>query len=308
VIEVASNDGCLLDFFRSAGVPVLGVEPARNLANMAITRGIPTENVFLSYRSALNLRKKGYLADLVVANNVLAHVPYLNNFVQGLGLLLKPKGVLSIEVPQLECLVENDLFAKIYQEDVSYFLFFVVRNVLKKNGLTVFHVERIKTHGGSLRIFAGLPESWEIKINPSVEKLESEEKDAGYGRPETFKNFEKRILTIKWTLLDLLVKLKQRGKKIVGYGAPAKGNTLLNYCGIKGDILDYTVDLNPLKQGHFLPGSRIPIYSPEIIKQTKPDYILILPWNIKNEIIKQTIFVRTWGGKFIVPIPRIKIL
>jgi len=308
VVEVASNDGCLLKFFREAGFRVLGVEPAHNIARVARKNGIPTESVFFSSRVARTLVKRGYQADLVVANNVLAHVPAPHDFVRGLRVLLKPEGVLTVEFPHLMRMIEENQFDTIYHEHLCYFSFFVARRLLETNGLVVFDVERINTHGGSLRIYAGLPESWGKKKKLRVEELEKEERRAGYDQAEVFHRFEKRVQVLKRDLLELLITLKRQGKKIVGYGAPAKGNTLLNYCGIRSDFLDYTVDRNPLKQGRFLPGSHIPVYPPEMIEQTQPDYVLILPWNIKDEIMRQVSYLRKWGGKFIVAIPKVEVL
>jgi len=308
VIEVASNDGCLLQLFQSSGINVLGIEPAKNIAAIALDNGIPTEIAFFSSILAQELVEKGFSADLVVANNVLAHVPALNDFVRGLEILLKPQGVVTVEFPHLVCLMEGNQFDTIYHEHLSYFLFFVARRIFEANGLCIFDVEKIPTHGGSLRIYAGRTRAWSGRIQPAVEILEQEEKKSGYDRLETFYQFEERVKSLKRELLSVLINLKQQHKTIAGYGAPAKGNTLLNYCGIRQDFLDYTVDQNPLKQGRFLPGTHIPIYEPARIKASQPDCILILPWNIKEEIINQLSFIREWGGKFIVPIPRVEII
>jgi len=308
VIEIASNDGCLLQLFQSSGINVLGIEPARNIAAIALGNGIPTEIAFFSSSVAQSLVEKGFSADLVVANNVLAHVPALNDFVRGLEILLKPQGVVTVEFPHLVCLMEGNQFDTIYHEHLSYFLFFVARRIFEANGLCIFDVEKIPTHGGSLRIYAGRTRVWAGKIEPAVENLEQEEKKSGYNQLETFYQFQERVKFLKREILSVLINLKQQHKTIAGYGAPAKGNTLLNYCGIRQDFLDYTVDQNPLKQGRFLPGSHIPIYEPERIKASQPDYIFILPWNIKEEIINQLSFIRDWGGKFIVPIPRVEII
>lgn len=307
VIEVASNDGYLLQYFRNAGVPVLGIEPARNVAAVAIQKGIPTLSEFFGCTLAARLAKEGRQADLVVANNVMAHVPDLNDFVAGLSHALKPTGVLTIEVPHLLCLIEEQQFDTIYHEHFSYFSFTTARSVLAHHGLGVHDVEQLPTHGGSLRIHAS-PVKAGRAASTQVAALLADEQGAGLDQRSTYSSFSEKAKKTKRTLLSFLIEAKNAGKRIAGYGAPAKGNTLLNYCGIRDDLLDYTVDRSPHKQGLLLPGTRIPVYSPEKIMATKPDYVLILPWNLKDEICHQMTGIRSWGGKFVVPVPEVRVI
>jgi SAM-dependent methyltransferase len=308
VVEIASNDGYLLQYFVEKGIPVLGVEPARNVAEEAIRRGIATEVRFFGNNTARDLTAAGKHADLIIGNNVLAHVPDLNDFVSGLKLLLEPRGVITLEFPHLVRLMEENQFDTIYHEHFSYFSLLTVRHLLDRHGLRIFDVEELPTHGGSLRIYACHPEDKQKPIGERVAGLLSRERRAGFETVERYVSFGEQAKKTKRRLLEFLIAVKERGKSVVGYGAPAKGNTLLNYCGIGSDILDYTVDLSPHKQEHFLPGTHIPIHRPEKIKETRPDYVLILPWNLKDEITEQMQHVRAWGGQFVVPIPEVKVL
>jgi 2-polyprenyl-3-methyl-5-hydroxy-6-metoxy-1,4-benzoquinol methylase len=303
VVEIASNDGYLLQYFHELGVPVLGIEPAANVAQAAQAKGIPTLVQFFGRDLACALAGEGRQADLVVANNVLAHVPDLNDFVAGLKILLKEQGAITIEFPHLLRLMEENQFDTIYHEHFSYFSYTTAERVLAAHGLSVFDVEELATHGGSLRVFARHQEATAPPVSPRVQDLLRREADFGITRLETYQAFAARVMETKRNILEFLIQVRNAGKQIVGYGAPAKGNTLLNYCGVRGDFLEYTVDRNPYKQGLFLPGTHIPIEPPERISQTKPDFIFILPWNLKEEIMGQMAHVRSWGAKFVVPIP-----
>jgi len=308
VAEIASNDGYLLQYFLAKNIPVLGIEPARNVAKFAIDKGIATETVFFGTQTAVGLSKKYGQADLIIGNNVLAHVPELNDFVSGLKLFLKPEGVITMEFPHLLNLYEQVQFDTIYHEHFSYFSFLAVSKIFEHHGLKIFDVERLATHGGSLRIYACNLDNVKYCLTDSVNRLIDEEKEKGYSTLDLYINFGDKVKSLKRKILNFMIDVKEQGKTIAGYGAPAKGNTLLNYCGIKTDFMDYTVDKNPHKQGKFLPGSRIPIKSPEFIKETKPDYLFILPWNIKDEIIDQTGFIKKWGGKHVTAIPELEII
>jgi len=308
VIEIASNDGYLLQYFINKGIPVLGIEPARNVAKVALERGIPTQAVFFGTETAKRLDAQGKCADLLLGNNVLAHVPNLNDFVQGLNILLKPEGIITMEFPHLLRLMESNQFDTIYQEHFSYFSFFTVENIFSAHNLTIFDVEELSTHGGSLRIFVKHQGDNTKSISERVAKMLDKEISLGFSKISHYLIFDQQVRKIKRDLLGFLIKAKQEEKIIVGYGAAAKGNTLLNYCGIRGDFIKYVADRNPFKQGRYLPGSRIFIEHPEKIRETKPDYILILPWNIKDEVMEQLSFVRSWGGKFIIPIPELRVL
>ncbi len=308
VIEIASNDGCLLQNFVQRRVPVLGIEPAKNVAEVALKKGVPTEVVFFGAKTAKALVSRGRQPDLLLGNNVLAHVPDLNDFVKGLKIMLKPGGVITMEFPHLIKLIEKMLFDTIYHEHFSYFSFLTVEKVFAFHGLEIFDVEEIPTHGGSLRIYAKHVYDLSKQISDNVLKLRAKEKAGGYDTLAPYMNFDKRVKAKKIEILDFLNKAKKDNLKVVGYGAPAKGNTLLNYCAIKSDLISYTVDRSPYKQGRYLPGSRIPIESPEKIRITKPDYVFILPWNLKDEVMEQMIFIRDWGGKFIIPIPKFEVI
>ena len=308
VVEVASNDGYLLQYFVTRGIPVLGIEPARNVAEVAIQKGVTTIMEFFGEKTAERFRAEGKSADLLLGNNVLAQVPDINDFVKAMKILLKPKGVITMEFPHLIRLMEENQFDTIYHEHFSYFSFITTEKIFAAHGLTMFDVEELPTHGGSLRIYARHSDDSTRGISLRVKELKSREEAAGITRLVTYADFAEKVKETKRKLLDFLISVKRQGKKIAGYGAPGKGNTLLNYCGIRTDFLDYTVDRNPYKQGKFLPGTHIPIYSPDKIIETKPDYLFILPWNFKDEIMTQMSFIRDWGGRFVVPIPEVKVL
>ena len=308
VVEIASNDGYLLKFFKRCGIPVLGVEPARNVADVAIKEGIPTVVDFFGKETAMKLAAEGYYADLLIGNNVLAHVPALNDFVEAMRILLKPHGVITMEFPYLVHLMQENQFDTIYHEHLSYFSFIAVDSLFTRHGLTIFDVEELGTHGGSLRIYARRSSRSNLVIFPSVQELKTRELQLQMNRLPTYSSFGEQAKAAKRALLTFLIEAKQSGKSVVAYGAPAKGNTLLNYCGIGTDFLEYTIDRSPHKQGRFLPGTRIPIYHPDKVMETKPDYLLILPWNLKDEICTQMTHVREWGCRFVMPIPRLKIL
>jgi SAM-dependent methyltransferase len=308
VVEIASNDGYLLQYFKERGIPVLGVEPAANVARTAVEKGIPTEVMFFGAETAHGLKAKGRIADLLIGNNVLAHVPDLNGFVKGLKILLKPEGTITMEFPHLLRLMRENQFDTIYHEHFSYLSLLTVEKVFAAHGLTIYDVDQISTHGGSLRIYARHQENTKLAVRPSVAKLRDEETASGLTRMETYRLFAEQVRKTKRRLLDFLIRAKESGKTIVGYGAAAKGNTLLNYCGIRQDFVDYVVDRNPHKQDHYLPGTHIPIHSPERLFETKPDYLLILPWNIKAEVMDTMSGIREWGGKFVVPIPEVTVL
>jgi hypothetical protein len=308
IVEVASNDGYLLQYFVARGVPVLGIEPARNVATVARSRGIPTRVDFFGETTARTLRREGLRADLLIGNNVLAHVPNVKDFVKGLSILLADEGVITMEFPHLMRLCAECQIDTIYHEHFSYFSLIAVERIFAAEGLTLFDVEELSTHGGSLRIFAQHRGRGRNPVSDRVEDLRSREIEAGFASSDGYRAFEERAIQTKQKLVDFLKKAKQAGKSVVGYGAPAKGNTLLNYCSVTTDLVEYTVDRSPHKQGRFLPGTRIPIYEPERIGVTKPDYILILAWNLKDEIISQLSFAREWGAQFVVPIPEPQIV
>jgi SAM-dependent methyltransferase len=308
VVEVASNDGYLLRWFKDAGVRVLGIEPAKNVAAVAEKNGIPTMCRFFGEKLADELRTSGTRADLICGNNVLAHVPDLNDFVGGLETLLADHGVLTMEFPHLLRLVEGTQFDTIYHEHFSYFSFAVAVRVFAAHDLEVFDVDELTTHGGSLRVYAKRAGVHAHPTSPRVATLLAAEHAMGLDRIQTYRGFGEQVRRTKRSLLRFLIDSKERGLSTVGYGAPAKGNTLLNYCGVRTDLLDYTVDMSPLKQGRFLPGTRIPVFHPDKLKETRPDQVLILPWNIADEVTSQHAYVRGWGGKFVVPVPEARIL
>lgn len=308
VIEIASNDGYLLQYFKEKQIPVLGIEPAENVALVAEEKGIPSLVKFFGVETAKELVSEGKQADLLLGNNVLAHVPDINDFVAGMKIILKPDGILTMEFPHLLQLIEKNQFDTIYHEHFSYLSFLTVERVFAHHGLTLFDVEEIPTHGGSLRIYGKHQEEEKLAISDRVTKLKEKEIKAGLDKIETYLEFDRKTKAIKRQLLSFLIDAQEKGKTVVGYGAPAKGNTLLNYCGIRTDLLDYTVDRSPHKQGLFLPGTHIPIYDPDKIRETKPDYVLILPWNLKDEIVEQMADIRQWGGKFVVPIPEVTVI
>ena len=307
VVELASNDGYLLQYFVEKRVPVLGIEPAANVAVVAVKKGVPTLVKFFGRETARELAASGKRADLLLGNNVLAQVPDLNDFVAGMKILLKPDGVITMEFPHLQRLMEENQFDTIYHEHFSYFSFVTAEKIFAAHGLTLFDVEEIPTHGGSLRIYGRHAEDSAKPVTERVTALRSREVSAGYLCLDTYSRFAEQVKETKRKLLEFLIQAKRSGKQIAGYGAPGKGNTLLNYCAIRTDFLDYTVDRNPYKHGRFLPGTHVPIFPPERIRETKPDFLLILPWNLKDEIIKQNAFIREWGGKFVVPIPEVHI-
>jgi SAM-dependent methyltransferase len=307
VVEVASNDGYLLQYFKARGVPVLGIEPAANVARAAVDKGIATRVSFFGRNTARRLVADGMAADLLIANNVLAHVPDLNDFVAALKIALKADGIATIEFPHLLRLIAERQFDTIYHEHFSYFSLSTAETILGAHGLTLFDVEEVATHGGSLRVFA-CHAGAERPVALAVERLRHKERAAGLDRLETYAGFNQAARAVKRDLLRFLIAAKEAGKTIVGYGAPAKGNTLLNFCGIGTDFLDYTVDRSPHKQRLFLPGSRIPVLAPERIRETRPDYVLILPWNLTDEIVAANGFIRDWGGRFVVPIPTLEVL
>ena len=308
VVELGSNDGYLLRFFKERGIPVLGVEPASNVAEVAMAAGISTLNRFFGTEVASELSRQGRQADLILFNNVLAQIPELHDFVAGIKGLLKPHGIVTLEVPHLRRLVDENQFDTIYHEHFSYFSLYTLEKLFARHGLAAFDVEELSTHGGSLRVYLHHDSDTTHSPGPNLGKVRERERQDGITDPGYYRAFFESVRATKRDLLTLLIGIKNRGQTIVGYGAPAKGNTLLNYCGIGVDFLDYTVDLSPHKQGKFLPGTHIPIRSPEEIRATKPNYLLILPWNLKDEIARQMAFIRDWNGKFIVPIPHAAIL
>jgi SAM-dependent methyltransferase len=304
VVELASNDGYLLRWFVERGIPVLGVEPAANVAAVAEENGVPTLVEFFGRGVGERLAREGSGADLIVGNNVLAHVPDLNDFVAGIAALLKPGGVVTMEFPHLLRLIEETEFDTIYHEHFSYFSFLTVREVFAHHGLTLFDVEELPTHGGSLRIYGAVD-------RPETERpgeLLARERDAGLDAMPAYEAFDERVREAKRSLLAFLIEAKRERRSVVGYGAAAKGNTLLNYCGVRSDFLDYVVDRSPHKQGLFLPGTHIPIEAPERVAESRPDYLLILPWNLTREITEQMAHVREWGCRFVTPIPRVQVL
>ncbi len=308
VVEVASNDGYLLQYFKAAGVPVLGVDPAANCAEVAEReRGVPTLARFFGAELARELVAEGRAADVIAANNVLAHVPDINDFVAGFAILLKPGGVLTVEFPHLLQMIEANYFDTIYHEHYSYLSLLAVERLFARHGLAVIDVETLTTHGGSLRVFAAHAVT-AAPASAAVQAFRAREAAAGLDAAAAYADFAERVRATKRRLLTLLIGLKDKGASIVGYGAPAKGVTLLNYCGVRTDFLDYTVDANPHKQGLILPGLDIPVYAPARIFETRPDYVLILPWNLKAEIMEQAAGIKDWGGRFIVPLPEPAVL
>lgn len=307
VVEIASNDGYLLQFFHERQIPVLGIEPAANVAKVALQKGIPTLVEFFGVETASSLAGESS-ADLLLGNNVLAHVPDLNDFVAGMKVLLKPGGVITMEFPHLMRLIAENQWDTIYHEHFSYFSFLTVSRVFAAHGLRLFDVQELPTHGGSLRIFGCHADDHAKLESEAAQELAERERAAGFERLDTYLGYGRRVEADKRQILSFLIDLKQQGLRVVGYGAPAKGNTLLNYCGVRRDFIDYTCDLNPHKQGHFLPGSHIPIRSPEAILEDKPDVVLILPWNLKDEIVGQLSFIREWGGRFAARTPELTLL
>lgn len=307
VIEIASNDGYLLKYFKERNVPVLGIEPAANVAKVAEEAGIPSVVKFFGVNTARELVAKNTRADLLLGNNVLAHVPDINDFVAGMKILLAPRGVITMEFPHLMRLMAENQFDTIYHEHFSYLSLKSVQTIFAKHGITLFDVEELPTHGGSLRIYGRHAEDDSKPVKRSIQELLAREEKAGVSDLDAYAAYGQKVYDTKRKLLSFLIDAKTKGKSIVGYGAPAKGNTLLNYCGIRSDFLDYTVDRSPHKQGLYLPGTHLPIYAPDKIRETKPDYVLILPWNLKDEISAQLTYIKEWGGKFVVPIPEVKV-
>ncbi len=307
VVEIASNDGYLLQFFHERQIPVLGIEPAANVAKVALQKGIPTLVEFFGVQTAQSLAEES-AADLLLGNNVLAHVPHLNDFVAGMKILLAPDGVITMEFPHLMRLIEDNQWDTIYHEHFSYFSFLTVSRVFEAHGLRLFDVEELPTHGGSLRVYGAHAEDRDKPETSAARELRERERAAGYESLETYLGYGRRVERDKRQILSFLIDLKEQGLSIVGYGAPAKGNTLLNYCGIGRDFIDYTCDLNPHKQDHLLPGSHIPIRSPDAIREERPDVVLILPWNLKDEIVEQLSFIREWGGRFAARTPELTLI
>jgi SAM-dependent methyltransferase len=305
IIELGSNDGCLLQCFMRRGIPVLGVEPAANVGKAAVANGVPTDIAFFSVATAERLVKSGHAGDLIVANNVLAHVPDLNGFVAGMKLLLKPRGTITVEFPHLLNLIAERQFDTIYHEHFSYFSLLVFERVFARHGLQVYDVEPVSTHGGSLRVYARHDSDGAVSERLVV--LRARESEAGLDRIETYRNFGVTVAALKCEILEFLIAARRAGKLIVGYGAPAKGNTLLNYLGAGREFIAFTADRNVHKQGRSLPGTHIPIRAPEAIFAARPDYILILPWNLKDEIMRQLAGIRVWNGRFVVPVPSLQI-
>jgi 2-polyprenyl-3-methyl-5-hydroxy-6-metoxy-1,4-benzoquinol methylase len=310
IIEIASNDGYLLQHFKAKGIPVLGIEPAANVAKVAWEKKqIPSVVKFFGVETAKELAAEGKLADLLLGNNVLAHVPNINDFVGGLKIALKPAGVITFEFPHLLRLIEQNQFDTVYHEHFSYFSFLAVEKIFAHHGLTLFDVEEVPTHGGSLRIFARHSGNETVAgiVADRVAKMKEKEKRFGLRKMETYTAFGEKVKMTKRKLLKFLIEAKDTGKKVVAYGAAAKGVTLMNYCGVREDLIDYVVDKSPYKQNHFMPGVRIPIHAPETIFETKPDYVVILPWNLKKEISEEMAGIRQWDGRFVVPIPQVEV-
>lgn len=308
VIEVASNDGYLLQYFRDRGVKVLGIEPSGSVAEAAEKAGIPSRVRFFGVETAKALKAEGFTADLMLGNNVMAHVPDLNDFIGGFPILVGPRGIVTIEFPHLLRTIEDLYYDQVYHEHYSYLSFIAVEKIFAAHGMTLFDVEEIAPQGGSLRIFACHTGDETHPVTERVAAMREREIAAGLASPEGYRSFAERVQETKRDLLRFLMEAKESGKTVVGYGAPAKATTLLNYCGVKADMVDYTVDISPYKHGNLLPGTRIPIHPPEKILETKPDYVLIFAWNIKDEIMRNMAGVREWGGKFVVPLPRVEVL
>jgi len=307
VVEVASNDGYLLQYFVKRGIPCLGIEPAANVAKVAEEKGIPTLVKFFGRQTARELVAQGKRADLILGNNVLAQVPDLNDFVAGLKILLGPSGVITIEFPHLHQTVIGNQFDQVYHEHFSYFSLYSVERIFAAHGLTLFDVEELPTHGGSIRIYGRHVEDQSKPLTERLLELRAREIAAGVDTLGYYAQFEEKVRETKRKLLEFLIQAKRAGKRVVGYGAPGKGNTLLNYCGIRTDFLDFTVDRNHHKHGKFTPGTHIPILHPERLREAQPDYVLILPWNLKTEIMTQLSYIREWGGQFVVPIPEVTV-
>jgi 2-polyprenyl-3-methyl-5-hydroxy-6-metoxy-1,4-benzoquinol methylase len=308
VIEIASNDGYLLQYFKQKNVPVLGIEPTANTARVATEKGIESIVDFFGVALAKQLVEKGIKADLLLGNNVLAHVPDIVDFVGGMKILLKDSGIITMEFPHLVQLIDNNQFDTIYHEHFSYLSFYTVSKIFESQGLSLFDVEQLPTHGGSLRIYAKHSQNSELETTARVEQMISMEKEKGIDGMLYYENFQKKALKVKLDLLNFLIEQKKQHKKVAGYGAAAKGNTLLNYCGVKNDLLDFVADANPHKQNKWLPASHIPVVSEQFLKDHQPDFVIILPWNLKEEIVHQLSYIRNWGGKFVIPIPHLQVI
>lgn len=308
VVEIASNDGYLLQYFLEKNIPVLGIEPTKNTAEVARAKGIETINDFFGTRLAREIAGKGLKADLFLGNNVLAHVPDIVDLVKGMKIILKPEGVITMEFPHLLQLVNNNQFDTIYHEHFSYLSFYTVKKIFSAQGLEMFDVEEIPTHGGSLRIYAKHAEDNSRAISPRVAALLSKEEKQGITSLAYYEGFQKKAEKVKLDMLEFLIKQKRAGKKVAAYGAAAKGNTLLNFCGVKNDLISFVVDANPAKQNKFLPASHIPVKNEAWLMENKPDYVIILPWNLKEEITNQLAYIKDWGGKFVIPIPELEII
>jgi len=307
VVELASNDGYLLTNFVDRGIPVLGIEPAANVAQVAIEKGVPTRCAFFGRELADQLATESQAADLIIGNNVLAQVPDLRSFVDGMRRILKPDGVITLEFPHLLRLMDENQFDTIYHEHFSYFSLFTTERLFARHGLRIFDVEELWTHGGSLRIYATHAGHPGHSTTSRLADLRDRETRAGLGELRTYAGFEEKVRETKRKLLSFLIDVKRQGRSVAAYGAPGKGNTLLNYCGIRTDFVDYAVDRNPYKHGRFLPGTHIPVHPPERLAETKPDFVLILPWNLKEEIMEQLHYTRDWGARFVVPIPEVQV-
>lgn len=308
VAEMASNDGYLLQYFKNKKIPVLGIEPAANVALAAIAKGIHTEVMFFGVKTATALVAKYGKTDLLIGNNVLAHVPDINDLVGGIKIFLREDGITTMEFPDVLRLIEHNQFDTIYHEHFSYLSFGTVQEIFKHNGLVLFDVDELPTHGGSIRIYARHEEDSSKPVSERVQEILDRETALGLRSLQFYDTFKDRVHETKRKILEFLIDAKRAGKSVAGYGAPGKGNTLLNYCGIRTDFIDYTVDRSPVKQGNYLPGTLIPIYPPEHLKETKPDYVFILPWNLKDEIVNAHQYIGEWGGKFVVPIPELALI
>lgn len=307
VLEVASNDGYLLQYFGKQGIPVIGIEPAANVAKVALEKGIPTEVAFFGEAKGAELASRGKSADLIAANNVLAHVPDINDFVRGFKRALKPDGRITVEFPHLLQLMRHNQFDTIYHEHFSYLSLGFVAGLFAMHGLRVFDVDEIPTHGGSLRVHGCHKEDGSKPTSAAVVALLGREREEGLAEMDTYRQFADKVIRTKCHVLDFFIGARRSGKRVAGYGAPAKGNTLLNYCGIGREFIEYTVDRSPHKQGLYLPGTHIPILAPDAIAQSRPDYLFILPWNLRDEVVEQMAGIRAWGGKFVVPIPALEV-
>jgi SAM-dependent methyltransferase len=304
VVEIASNDGYLLQYFAEAGIPALGIEPAANVGALAREKGLQSWTKFFGVEAAREIAGR---ADLLIANNVLAHVPDLNDFVAGLHIALAPGGMLTIEFPHLMQIMRYVQFDTIYHEHFSYLSLVTVRELLSAHSLSVVDVEELRTHGGSLRVYARHAEAG-AGVAPSVQRVLGEERDAGLHGLDSYRDFARRMAACKRSLLQFLIAAREQGKTVAGYGAPAKASTLLNYCGARSDFIDYTVDRSPHKQGLYLPGVRVPIFAPEKIAETRPDFLVLFAWNLRDEIMSQMAHVREWGCRFVIPVPEVEIV